>query len=64
MIQLDFFEETELSEVKAHIDKVDKSCHNVRKAIFAKHNELQRLILEMKEDVDLLKRNICKGNQE
>jgi hypothetical protein len=62
VVQLDFFEETDLSIVKARMDKVEDSANKVRKSLFAKNGELTKKINELEERLSLLERNICHGN--
>ena len=59
LIQLDFFEETEISILKAEIVELKKSLDKQRKSQFAKIGECKKEIIELKEDMELLKRNIC-----
>lgn len=61
LIQLDFFEETEISILKAEIVELKKALDRQRKSQFAKIGENTKEILELKADMELLKRNICKG---
>jgi Tfp pilus assembly protein PilO len=60
LIQLDFFEETEISILKAEIVELKKSLDRQRKSQFAKIGECKKEIIELKEDMEILKRNICK----
>lgn len=61
VIQLDFFEETDLSIIKARMDKVEDSANKCRKKQFAEIGAMKKEIAELKETVDLLVRNICKS---
>jgi len=61
LYQLDFFEETEISILKAEILELKKALDRQRKSQFAKIGENTKEILELKADMELLKRNICKG---
>lgn len=61
LVQLDFFEETEISILKAEIVELKKSLDRQRKSQFAKIGECKKEIMELKEDMEILKRNICKG---
>jgi len=60
LIQLDFFEETEISILKAEIVELKKALDRQRKSQFAKIGECKKEIIELKEDMEILKRNICK----
>jgi hypothetical protein len=62
--QLDFFPAT-ADEINAkRIEEVAKSSDKVRKKLFAQHGELLKIITEMKNDFEHLKRAICRGNNE
>lgn len=60
VIQLDFFENDGISELKAEFAEVKESCNRVRKKQFAEIGTLKKEILELKEDMEIIKRNICK----
>ena len=62
IIQYDFFEEkpTALEELQLEIEHYAKSSDKVRRGTYASINELRKVILEIKDDVDLIKRHICK----
>lgn len=57
--QLDFFKDTEVAQLEARIDKVEKSSDRVRKGVFARHNELKKEIVELKEIVNILVKHLC-----
>jgi len=70
LVQLDFFEQTETSILKARMDKCEASGHKVRKGTYAEIGAikkesreeiaiLKKEIEELKETVNLLVRNIC-----
>jgi ribosomal protein L29 len=62
--QLTFFEPT-ADEINAkRIEEVNESLHKVRKKLFAQHGEILKVILEMKNEFEHLKRAICRGNAE
>lgn len=61
LIQLDFFEETEISVLKARMDKLEDSATRTRRKQFAEIGALRKEIIELKETVDLLVKNICQG---
>ena len=63
VIQLDFFEETEISILKAEILELKKSMDRQRKSQFAKIGECKKEVMELKEDMEMLKRNICRAPQ-
>lgn len=60
-VQLDIFEPSEFELIKQEMKKVKETSENVRKGIFARHNELAKMFLEQKQKVDyleeLIKRN-------
>ncbi len=59
LIQLDFFEETEMSELKARMDKLEKSQDRCRKKQFAEIGDLKKQMQEQKEMLEMLIKNIC-----
>lgn len=61
LVQLDFLEETEISALKAEFKEVKASCDRVRKKQFADIGALRKEILELRETVDILVRNLCQN---
>jgi len=61
LIQLDFFEETEISVLKARIEAVEKSKEKVRKGLYAENGALKKRVTELEEEVTFIKRMICHG---
>ncbi len=61
LIQLDFFEPCEISALKAEIADLKAALDRQRKSQFAKIGANTKEILELKEDMEMLKRNICNG---
>lgn len=59
IFQLDFWEETEISALKARIDAVEKSKEKVRKGLYAENAALKKKVSELEERLALLERNIC-----
>lgn len=56
-IQLDFLEEqTEQLFINKKIDAVDAKLNNVQRGLFARHNNLEKLYLEQKVEIEALKR--------
>lgn len=55
-VQLDLFEEmTEVDILRKELADVKQSSENVRRGIFARHNALSKLFLELKDEIDKLK---------
>jgi len=63
VIQLDFFEETDVSILKSEILQLKKALDRQRKSQFAKIGENTKEIMELKEDMEMLKRNICHASK-
>jgi hypothetical protein len=61
VVQLDFLEDSEISELKAEFLEVKASCDRVRKRQFSEIGQLKKDFAELKQTVDLLVRNICKS---
>lgn len=62
--QLEFFEPTQEEILSNKIDAIKESTNKVRKKLFAQHGEILKVILEMKNDFEHIKRAICRGNNE
>jgi len=64
-VQLDFFikEKSEMEYIKENIIEVRKSNDKVRKSMFASHADLARKYLELHERMQIIERNICKGDK-
>jgi hypothetical protein len=52
---------TELAQLRREIEEVDLSCNKVRKALFARHNELSKMYLEIHQRLEVIESSICKG---
>lgn len=62
MIQLDLFQEySEEDHLRNEVKKIRESSEKVRRGIFARHNELSKLYLELNYRLELIERNICRG---
>jgi len=53
--QLELIEQSELELIKCEMKKVKESSENVRKGLFARHNELAKMYLEQKEELEKIK---------
>ena len=55
-VQLELFEEfSETDLLRKELADVKQRGENVRRGIFARHNELAKLFIELKDEVDKLK---------
>jgi len=61
LVQIDFFEETEISVIKARMAELEAKLERQRKGQFAKIGAQEKQITELKETVELLVKNICQG---
>jgi len=62
MIQLDFFESPEQSEMKDMRDKIRAihlSTDRVRKALFAKHGEVYQIVMDIDSRLEAIERGLC-----
>lgn len=60
-VQLDFFQElSEVDLLKQEIAEVKTRGDNIRKGLFARHNELAKLYIELKERCDMLEYKLLK----
>lgn len=62
IIRLDFFEETEVSILKAEFAEVKDSCTRVRRKQFAEIGELRRMMADIASRMEVIERNICQQN--
>jgi septation ring formation regulator EzrA len=61
LIQLDLFEQDENILMRKEIQKVRESNDKVRRGLFARHNELAKLWVELDHRLNIIERCICKG---
>lgn len=55
-MQLDFLQENdEISLLKRELQEVRERSENTRKGLFARHNELIKLYMQLKEEVEHVK---------
>ena len=61
--QLEFFTEevSELDFLKNYVEDVKQSSDKVRKSMFARHGELARKYMELHDRLQIIERNICRG---
>jgi len=62
--QLEFFPLTQDEKNAKRIEEVAESQTKVRKKLFAQHGEILKMITEMRNDFEHLKRVICRGEDE
>jgi hypothetical protein len=61
VIQLDFFEESEMSYLKKEVIDIRESTNKVRKSLFARNGELIKKNMELERRLDILEKNICQS---
>jgi hypothetical protein len=60
--QLEFLkEESEIKALQDRIELVKESNDKVRRGLFARHGELAKMYLELKNDLEIIKQNLCKS---
>lgn len=60
-VQTDLFktlEECKFDALKLEVDKYKQSCDNVRRGLFARHNELAKMYLEQAKELEKLKKEL------
>ncbi len=63
VVQLDFFEKkSEIELLEEELRAVKLSNDKVRKAMFARHGELAKMYLDLLGRLEIIEKNICKGN--
>lgn len=61
MIQLDFFQSyDDLDFIRNELKCIKESSDKVRKGMFARHNELAKMMMSISERLEIIERNICK----
>lgn len=61
MLQLDFFYDKE-TLLEIEIRKVKESSDKVRKGIFARHNELAKMYVDLDQRLRVVESGICRSN--
>ena len=61
MIQLDFFQEDDMSRLEGRMNKVEDSANRCRKSQFAKIGAIDSRVLSLEQRMEILERNICQG---
>ena len=59
MIQLDFFEQCEVSALKDRMDKCEASGHKVRKGTYSEIGTMKKLLNDLSVRLEIIERNIC-----
>lgn len=62
-MQLDLFEKDSVKLLIEELSKVKQSCDNVRRGLFARHNELAKLYLALREDFESFKSSLGYKNK-
>lgn len=65
IVQYDLFKSKEEAEKDALIDgfkETKASCDKVRRALFARHNELSKELFEISQRLEIIERNLCKNS--
>lgn len=60
--QPDLFDSEQTGQLRQELAEVRASTDRVRKALFARNNELSREIQVLQQDMEILKRYICRGD--
>lgn len=55
--QLELFDLSETDRLRAELFKLKDEVRNLRRGIFARHDSLQKLYIDAKEDLEFLKKN-------
>jgi len=63
MVQLDIFKTSEQAEkdtlIKQFLD-VKKSADAVRRGLFARHNEVAKIVRDLSDRLEIIEKHICK----
>ncbi len=63
MIQLHFFPEDEVASLRMEVLKNKETTDKMRKALFARHGELNKKNMDIEQRLEILERYICQGKQ-
>lgn len=63
IIQLDFFKDPDISRLEHEVYLIKESANKVRRKLFAKVGQLQTMYDDLHTDLEMLKRNICRGEK-
>lgn len=62
-VQLELFrEKTVLDCIREDVANVRSSNDKVRKSLYARHAELAKKYVELHDRMEIIERNICRGN--
>lgn len=67
IFQLDFWETPEQSEIaslRERIDAVKLSNDKVRRAMFGRHGDLTKRMLDLEERFNIIERALCRGDND
>lgn len=59
MIQLDFFEDREIGELKQRMKSCEDSCSKVRKKLFAENGEIKKVVIDLLSRVEIIEKGLC-----
>lgn len=58
---LPFDTDTKINILEIRVEQAEKSSENVRRGIYARHNELAKKFIELQERLTLLEGNLCRS---
>jgi hypothetical protein len=53
--QLYLFEETREDKIESEVKDIRSQCNKLRKSFFARHHELEKMILDLRKELESLK---------
>jgi len=59
--QPDLFDREPTERLERKLAEMQESLNRVRKSLYARNNELEKMFFELHTRVDILEKNICKG---
>jgi len=62
MLQLELFETEDTERLRGEVERLKESNDRMRKALFARHGQLNKYYLDIIQRLDILERNICHNN--
>lgn len=67
ILQLDFFkteQECEIDDLRKSVDAIKMSSDKVRRGTYASINEIRRECYDLKSRLEIIEKNLCRGNYE
>lgn len=61
--QPDLFDESKTDSLERKVCDLEQLLHRLRKSLYARNNELEKMCLELHSRVEIIEKNICEGSK-